>query len=62
MLNRKRALWFPQEQFEAPSGCIFKLRARATQTYGFFAKAVDTESGFVHRDYRLVLAAGRTSQ
>ena len=55
-VNCKRALWFPQEQFEAPSGCIFKLRPGYVRG---FSKAVDSESSFVHRDYRLVLAPGR---
>ncbi len=58
-MNRKRALWFPQGQFEAPSGCIFKLRATPRPGYvfetRFFEKSVDSEIGFVRREYRLVL-------
>ena len=34
----------------------------ALDTYAAFREAVDSESSFVHRDYRLVLAPGRTSQ
>ena len=34
----------------------------ALDTYAVFREAVDSESSFVHRDYRLVLAPGRTSQ